>query len=336
MRKNSTVQKNPINFTIGFQNIEGLHTDCECFLSEITENIKNDIHFLAETWTCEHDKEVTGYKNIFENGYKTPGIINGRSSGGLLLYIKENLFNHVKILKSSAYSIWLEVNKNVFTNLDQNLIISAQYIPPVNSKYYDQNSLDTLRSDIVKFCDDNTPTILIGDFNSRTGNIPDNLEMDPNFYQSGLQPTEFRPRENCDEAVNQQGKNLVNSLIGKNMRILNGRTSGDSVGNFTTFKNGNTSVNDYGIVSDNYFSEIDNFFVLPQRVYSDHAEVVVSIKNVGSPKIDPEGDQEEWYPLEKRKTWDSVSLTSLRENLENTSDIELDTIISLIQSKKNN
>ena len=85
------------------------------------------------------------------------------------------------------------------------------------------------------------------------------------------------------------------------MRILNGRTSGDFVGNFTTFKNGNTSVNDYGIVSDNYFSEIDNFFVLPQWVYSDHAAVVVSIKNVGSPKIDPEGDQEELYPLEKRK-----------------------------------
>ena len=199
---------------------------------------KNGIHFPVETWTCEHDKEVTGYKNIFENGYKTPGIINGRSSGGLLLYIKENLFNHVKILKSSAYSIWLEVNKNFFTNLDQNLIISAQYIPPVNTKYYDQNSLDTLRSDIVKFCDENTPTILIGDFNSRSGNIPDNLEMDPNFDQSGLQPTEFRPRENCDEAVNQQGKNLVDSIIGKNMRILNGRTSGHSVGNFITFKNG--------------------------------------------------------------------------------------------------
>ena len=72
------------------------------------------------------------------------------------------------------------------------------------------------------------------------------MEIDPNF-----DPTEFRPRENCDEAVNQQGKNLVNFLIGKNMRILNSRTSGDSVGNLTTFKNGNTSVNDYDIVSDN-------------------------------------------------------------------------------------
>ena len=57
------------------------------------------------------------------------------------------------------------------------------------------------------------------------------------------------------------------------------------------------------------------------------------IKNVGSPKIDVEGDQEEWYPLRQRKTWDSVSLVSLRENLENTSDAELDTIISLINRK---
>ena len=99
MRNNLNAQTNPINFTIGFQNIEGLHSDCECFLPEITENIKNDIHFLAETWTCGHDKELTGYQNIFENGFKTPGIINGRSSGGMLLYIKENLFKHVKILK---------------------------------------------------------------------------------------------------------------------------------------------------------------------------------------------------------------------------------------------
>ena len=89
------------------------------------------------------------------------------------------------------------------------------------------------------------------------------------------------------------------------------------------------------MVSDNYFSDIDNFFVVPQRVYSDHAEVVVSIKNAVSPKIDLAGDQEEWYPLGKRKTWYGVSLVSLRKNLENTSDVELDAIISLIQSKNN-
>ena len=35
--------KNPLNFSVGFQNIEGLHSDCECFHPDITENIKKMI-----------------------------------------------------------------------------------------------------------------------------------------------------------------------------------------------------------------------------------------------------------------------------------------------------
>ena len=60
--------------------------------------------------------------------------------------------------------------------------------------------------------------------------MPDNLEIDPNMDGIGLEQTEFRPRENCDTAVNTQGKNLIDSIIGKNLRILNGRTSGDPPG----------------------------------------------------------------------------------------------------------
>ena len=74
MSNNITVQTNPINLTIGFQNIEGLHSDCECFLPEITENVKNDIHFLAETWTCGHDKELTGIKIFLKMATKTLGL----------------------------------------------------------------------------------------------------------------------------------------------------------------------------------------------------------------------------------------------------------------------
>ena len=122
IRKNSPIynqtltQKNPINLSIGFQNVEGLHCDGECFLPDIPEKLKNDIQFLAETWGCNHDKEIPGYQNMFVNGYKTPGIINGRSSGGLLLYVKEHLFKHVKILKKTAYAMWLQVDKNIYQN----------------------------------------------------------------------------------------------------------------------------------------------------------------------------------------------------------------------------
>ena len=61
----------------------------------------------------------------------------------------------------------------------------------------------------------------------------------------------------------------------------------------------------------------------------------MSIKNVVSPKIDPEGDQKEWYPLGIRQKWDSNSHSSLRENLANSPDVQLDAIISLIHNKNN-
>ena len=116
-KKSSEAIKNPLNFSISFQNVEGLHNDGECFLSDITIDLNNDINFLAETWTCEHDKEIKGYNHVFEKGYKTPGVTNGRSSGGFLIYIKENLYKNVKILKSSAYACWLEVDKKYFLTL---------------------------------------------------------------------------------------------------------------------------------------------------------------------------------------------------------------------------
>ena len=107
------------------------------------------------------------------------------------------------------------------------------------------------------------------------------------------------------------------------------------MGNFTTFKNGHASVNDYGIVSEKLYPDVQNFIVFPQTVFSDHSEIVSSRKNLYTLKIDSEGDQGEWYPVGKRKTWDGVSISSLRENLENTPAVELDKIISLIQRKNN-
>ena len=97
------------------------------------------------------------------------------------------------------------------------------------------------------------------------------------------------------------------------MRILNGRMIGDILGNFTTFKNGHTSVNDYGIVSEKFYSGIENFIVLPQTTVADNSEIVISIKNILVPNIDSDGDREEWYPLEKRRTWDIDYLSSNAE-----------------------
>ena len=78
-----------------------------------------------------------------------------------------------------------------------------------------------------------------------------------------LQQTEFRLRKHFDT----HGKTQIDSLIGTNLRISNNRTSWDSFGYFTLNKNGQYSVNDYGIVNEYLFNEVDNFVVFPQLFF---------------------------------------------------------------------
>ena len=60
---------------------------------------------------------------------------------------------------------------DVITNIDDNLLISVQFVTPVNSKTHNQNSLDALITDILNFLDESTTTIFV-----ETGNIPNNFK----------------------------------------------------------------------------------------------------------------------------------------------------------------
>ena len=126
-----------LNFSIGFHNVEGLHSDCECFLPDIADSVINDINFIAECWNCDHDKELTGFQHFYENGFKTPGVKTGRASGGLLLYVRNNISKYVKILKKRptvsglrwikyCLQIWNKISSfvgNTFPPSTQNIII---------------------------------------------------------------------------------------------------------------------------------------------------------------------------------------------------------------------
>ena len=79
-------------------------------------------------------------------------------------------------------------------------------------------------------------------------------------------------------------------------------------------KNGNVSVNDYGIVSGNIMDTVENFFVLPQSFYSDHSEIVLSICNKNIPNV-LLSNTGTWFPLEKRKKWSAENLSKLNQNL---------------------
>ena len=86
--------KNPIDLSIGYQNIEGLHDkNFSCKLPYIGKKFIHDIEIISETWdSCPHSKEIDGYKIIdIAEAQKKRHITKGRSSGGMIIYCKNHL-----------------------------------------------------------------------------------------------------------------------------------------------------------------------------------------------------------------------------------------------------
>ena len=112
----------------------------------------------------------------------------------------------------------------------------------------------------------------MGDFNARTGKNVDYIENDSNFPLSdeSLLPQSYtidiqKARYNTDKIVNKQAKLLLETCIEFQLRILNGRLIGDSVGNFTYFDHlGGCSIIDYMIASEKFLDNILYFNVMPQ------------------------------------------------------------------------
>ena len=161
--------------SIGFQNIEGLHNGSGCKITAIKEGILNDIEILCEVWGCKCDINFNdiNYSHYFVKPQKHTGVKNGRISGGFLILYKNYLSKNVKVLENSNNFVWIEIDKSCVTNMQNNLIIVATYINDITSTYYDDKIWDELNSGILKFVDQSTPMLLLGDFNGRVGNLDD-------------------------------------------------------------------------------------------------------------------------------------------------------------------
>ena len=127
-----------LNLSIGYQNVEGLHSDLFGCKLESEINLNCDIEILSETWTsCKN------CPNVKTPGYEIVDFINpekigkkGRSSGGLSILCKTIFKSKVKVIRSSDKYIWFEIDKSIFENLDHNVKICAIYSQPILSKYY--------------------------------------------------------------------------------------------------------------------------------------------------------------------------------------------------------
>ena len=123
--------------------------------------------------------------------------------------------------------------------------------------------------------------ILTGDFNARTGVLPDFTTHDSNVYIP--LPPEYvsdvdQARFNSDHLVNNYGKEFLNMCISSNLRIVNGRTGSDKrVGSFTCYTPRGCSVVDYFVVSQNLMESISDMSVHNLTEHSDHCPISLDI-----------------------------------------------------------
>ena len=269
------------NFSIGYQNIEGLHSSlfgCKLNLTDF----KCDIEILAETWTsCESCKicHVPDYQLIKSIEPEKRGN-RGRSSGGLLIFCKERLKRKIKILESADKYTWLELDKSLFLS-QKTIKVCAIYSQPSLSNYYRDSIWEDLETSIIGFSDE-TSFCIIGDMNGRTGTRPD-FEENRNDKHVRCIPSNVtkKARKNCDETMNRVGEIILELCRSYDLQIANGRTRGDILGNFTHFnKNTEQSAVDIALVSDSMYYTLEDFMVLPQDFFSDHSKIVLTIKNI--------------------------------------------------------
>ena len=222
-------------FSVGFHNVQGMHNGVGCKVNEIQKELTSDIEILTETWGCKCNVVFENYISHHVSPQKHTWSKKGRKSGGFTILYKTYLKNRIKVLKSSNNFVWIEVEKNIIQNLQENFLVVATYINDVTSSYYKDEIFEELHRDILKFSGENIPILFMGDFNGRVGNLDDTYK-DPKPVENSIpiiSPFEsIHDRRYCDTVVNSHGNKIIHLCHTFDFKILNGRI-GDAIGNFT-------------------------------------------------------------------------------------------------------
>lgn len=100
-------------------------------------------------------------------------------SGDLAIIYNNNLEKYLKFHETdSSYVQWVQISKSLM-GTDHDTQLGCLYIPPGNMKYSRIKSFDEIENELfVLLQKGNYNCALIGDFNSKTGKLPDYITPD--------------------------------------------------------------------------------------------------------------------------------------------------------------
>ncbi|MEW8548531.1 MAG: reverse transcriptase family protein [Candidatus Thiodiazotropha sp.] len=217
-----------------------------------------------------------------------------RRSGGICILVNENISKNISLLETdSDYIMWVRVDKKL-TNLDEDIILGVIYVPPTQSKYFSEEEILNLESEIISFCSNNRYVIITGDINARTAKLNDYVIADnflSDYFDFDDETLSFFDktntlfhygvplnRANCDRKTNNNGHWLIDTCKNNNLFIVNGRIGKDKSVGAPTFRDSSTI--DYTIVSADCFKIFCEFEVMElDPIFSDgHSLLSWSLK----------------------------------------------------------
>lgn len=275
--------KTTIDFlSIASWNINGLYEKLgdNLFLNDLS---KHDIVFLTETHQKNDDSiSVEGYYYLHRNHHQPK--VNGKIDGGIAMLCREHLKTGITIVNDeNADYIWFRLDKDFFS-LEKHLYICASYLPHEQSQYLLHREKDVIENIETDFADlsQNGYILLLGDLNARTGVLKDYVidDCDLNVTDDDLYIVDENVGSRCnqDNVVNDRGTKLTELCIQSRLRILNGRTLGDSQGLFTCHRPQGSSTVDYMILSEEMIHRVQFFTVHDKRDLSDHCKISMQMK----------------------------------------------------------
>jgi hypothetical protein len=225
------------------------------------DQIKNfDIILLSETH-IGYDTNIN-IEGFLYYSFCREKSNNNRFFGGIL--IKKNIRKGIALLQNySSEFHWMKLRKDYF-NLKNNIFLCLAYIAPNSSKFNnntDYSTLELIERDIVEKYGNQGDIIIAGDLNARIGNERDfilddgtpHIPIDIGSYRVDATAAD---RFGCDIVVDTRGKDILELCISNQLRVLNGRTFGDSTGKYTCFNYAGCSVVDFFILSEQLLEDI--------------------------------------------------------------------------------
>ncbi|MCW4346970.1 MAG: reverse transcriptase domain-containing protein [Candidatus Thiodiazotropha endolucinida] len=347
--KSSPSQSHSENKRLNFLSINvcGLISKLNC--PEFISLVNNyDIIGLQETKLDDIDTiEIPGYTAFFNNR----SCSSRNRSGGIALLIKDAIVPYIKVHANISelilsFTIQHAVHRDANTNED--LICGVVYIPPYGSKYAAEDPFLEIQEVLLKHSGTVNNILLFGDFNSRTGTLPDYVHMD-NFICTKLGIEDLSDentcilnffdisdipliRQNADNSINTYGRNLIDFCKSNNIFILNGRLSNDRFAPKLTCKDSSTV--DYFISSACIFEQISEFEIHEfSNLYSDaHCSLKLSL-NISLAVNDSSKITEVPDLTESPKLWDASKADLFVENFDIPRVAEIETMLFRLQDK---